>query len=182
MKLYNLFLAFGAMLFAFSCSPTLTPFTQKLHNEYKWGESDLKRIQFYLSDDIVLRRRVTEGQTRIQNGKIKTINGEKIEELIFKAGTPCVYLFSPKETRFAISFEQSDPPKYLMFGPNPKYGNRYVLLGKEWNNNTGTISYDAESWYTTSESAYACLLVDLKRATSVEKTIQVVGGQRVEEK
>ena len=90
-----------------------------------------------------------------------------------------MFLFSPKEERFAISFEQAEPPKYLMFGPNPKYGNRYVLLGKDWNRNSGTISYQNESWFTTSESAYACLLVDLKRATSIERTSEIVKGQRV---
>lgn len=168
-------------MFVISCSPRLTPFTQKLYDEYNWKPDDLKQIQFYLSEDIVLRRKANEGETRIQDGQIKIINGEKIEEVIFKRGTPCVFLFSPKEQRFAISFEQSDPPKYLIFGPNPKYGNRYVLLGKEWNRNTGTITYQNESWYTTTESAYACLLVDLKRATSIERTSEVVRGQRVGE-
>ncbi len=181
MKLLNAFLAGAFLVTMNSCSPTLTPFTQKLQDEYKWGPDDLKRIQFYLSDDIVLRRKASEGQTKIQNGVIKTIDGEKIEELIFKAGTPCVFLFSPKEERFAISFEQAEPPKYLMFGPNPKYSNRYVILGKEWNRNTGTITYEDTNWYTTSESAYACLLVDLKRASSIERKSEVVRGQRVGE-
>lgn len=58
-----------------------------------------------------------------------------------------------------------------MFGPNPKYSNRYVLLGKEWNRNSGSITYQDANWYTTTESAYACLLVDLKRLV-VFKEIQ----------
>ena len=179
MKLISAMLSGSLVILLNSCSPMLTPFTQKLYNEYKWSVDDLKQIQFYLSDDIVLRRKASDGQTRIQNGKIRVIDGEKIEEIIFKAGTPCVFLFSPKEERFAISFEQTEPPRYLMFGPNPKYGNRYVVLGKEWNRNTGTITYQNEAWYTTSESAYACLLVDLKRAISIERTSEVVKGQRV---
>ncbi|MBK6545494.1 MAG: hypothetical protein IPO78_03220 [Saprospiraceae bacterium] len=172
------FLLFGLFI---SCSPSLSPFTQKLYESNNWSVDELKQIQFYISDDIVLRRKVTEGQTMIQNGKIKTIDGEKIEELIFKRGTPCVYLFSPKEERFAISFEQSEPPKYLMFGPNPKYSNRYVLLGKEWNRNSGSITYQDANWYTTTESAYACLLVDLKRASSIQRNSKIVKGQRVGE-
>jgi hypothetical protein len=169
------------LLFAIACSPVLTPFTQKLYEDYKWTADDLKQIQFYLSDDIILRRKASEGESRIQNGKIRTIDGEKIEEIIFKSGTPCVYLFSPKEQRFAISFEASDPPKYLMFGPNPKFGNKYVLLGKEWNRNTGTVSYQESSWYTTTESAFACLLVDLQHLKSVERNTQIVKGQKVGE-
>jgi hypothetical protein len=181
MNYLNAILAFGLMALLTSCSPTLTPFTQKLYDDYKWNPDDLKQIQFYLSDDIVLRRKASEGETQIQNGKIKTIDGEKIEELIFKRGTPCVYLFSPKEQRFAISFEQSEPAKYLMFGPNPKYGNRYVLLGKEWNRNSGTVTYQDASWYTTSESAFACLLVDLQHMSSVQRNSQVIKGHKIGE-
>jgi hypothetical protein len=180
MKLLKCIFFGSASLFLISCSPQLTPFTQKLQDEYKWDESDLKKIQFYVSEDIVLRRKVSEGQTRIQNGKIKTIDGEKIEEIIFRRGTPCVYLFSPKSERFAISFESSEPPRFLMFGPNPKFSNRYALLAKELNRNSGIISYQDANWYTSSESAYACLLVDLKRARSVERKSKIVEGQRVD--
>ncbi len=169
------------VLTTMSCSPTLSPFTQKVYDDYHWTADDLKQIQFYISDDIVLRRRVSEGETRIQNGKIKTIDGEKIEEIIFPRGTPCVYLFSPKEQRFAISFESAEPPRYLMFGPNPKFSNRYVLLGKEWDRNRGIISYEGAEWNTSSESAYACLLIDIKRATSIDRKQTVVKGQKVGE-
>ena len=54
-----------------SCSPTLTPFTQKLYEENKWTNDELKQIQFYISDDIVLRRKAENGQTF---GKIKMPN------------------------------------------------------------------------------------------------------------
>lgn len=177
---------FQFFLFAFagffmSCSPTLTPFTQKIYESHKWSDEELKQIQFYLSDDIVLRRRVSEGETKIQNGKIISVDGEKTEEVIFKRGTPCVYLFAPKEERFAISFEYSEPPQFLMFGPNPKFSNRYVLLAKEWNRNSGTISYRDTSWYTTSESAFAGLLVDIKRASSIQRKTSVAKGQKIGE-
>ncbi len=171
----------GCVLVLSSCSPNLTPFTQKLYEEQNWQESDLKQIQFYVSEDIILQRKYVEGETRIQEGKIRSVNGEKIEELIFPKGTPCIYLFSPKSNRFAISFEQSEPPKFLMFGPNPKFGNRYVLLGKEWDRNMGTISYNESSWYTPSNSAYAGLLVDMKKARSLQKSSRVVKGVRVGE-
>lgn len=179
MKYTRVFSIFIFVATLMSCSPTLTPFTQKLYEDYKWSEADLKRIQFYLSEDIVLRRKFTDGESRIQDGKIKTIQGEKVEEIIFQRGTPCVFLFSPKSNRFAISFESADPPKYLMFGPNPKYSNRYMLLGKEWDRHSGTITYNGVNWYTTTASAVSCLLVDLQKANITEHQTQVVKGQRV---
>ncbi|MBK8954718.1 MAG: hypothetical protein IPM34_04070 [Saprospiraceae bacterium] len=180
MKYTSAILTLGAMFLITACSPTLTPFTQKLYDDYKWNEEDLRRIQFYISEDIILRRKFTDGESRIQDGKIKTVRGEKVEEIIFRSGTPCVYLFSPKSNRFAISFESSDPPKYLMFGPNPKYSSRFMLLGKEWDRNTGTITYNNQNWYTTTESAVSCLLVDLQKANFTEHQSEVVKGQRVD--
>lgn len=162
-----------------SCSPQLSPFTQKMYEDNKWTDNDLRQIQFYLSQDIVLRRKVSDGETNIINGKIRSINGEKVEEIIFRRGTPCIYMFSPKSNRFAIGFEHADPSKYLIFGPNPKYKNRYSLFGKEWDRHSGTITYDGSSWYTTSESSFACLLVDIKRMNSLERKTQVVKGARI---
>ena len=39
-----------------SCSPNLSTFNQKLYEENQWSEEELKKIQFYLSDDIILTR------------------------------------------------------------------------------------------------------------------------------
>ncbi len=181
MKSFQFTLMVAVLNTMVGCSPVLTPFTQKIYEEYSWDDKDLKRIQFYLSENIVLRRKFNEGESNIQDGIIKTIQGEKIEEIIFRKGTPCIYLFSPKSNRFAISFEFSDPPKYLMFGPNPKYGNRYMLLGKEWDRNSGTITYNGLNWYTTTESAISCLMVDLQKSNVSERNAQVVRGQRVQE-
>ena len=90
-----------------SCGPTLTPFTQRLYQENDWSEPELKRIQFYLSDNIVLRRQVSGGSSEIIRGEIKIVDGQKVEEIFFRKGTPGVLLFKPKEKRFAVSFEEN---------------------------------------------------------------------------
>ena len=48
--LYAAFLLTGLV----ACSPQLTPFSQDLYDRYRWTDEELKNIQFYLSDDIVL--------------------------------------------------------------------------------------------------------------------------------
>ena len=49
-------LLFIGLLFLSACSPKLSPFSQRLVDQNAWEEEDLKEIQFYLSDDVVLRR------------------------------------------------------------------------------------------------------------------------------
>ena len=124
-----------------SCGPTLTPFTQRLYEENNWTESELKRIQFYLSDDVVMRRELTGSKSEIVSGEIKLVDGRRVEEIIIRNGTPGVFMFSPKSNRFAVSFEEGGKDRFLMFGPNPKANNRYVLLASDWNRHTGKVTY-----------------------------------------
>ncbi len=163
-----------------SCSPSLTPFTQKLYDQNNWSEEELKRIQFYLSEDIVLRKQVSSGDSKIESGDIKIVSGSKVEEIIIKRGTPGVLAFMPKKKRFAISFEEGDEGRYLMFGPNPKRGNRYLLLASDWKRRKGEVSYGDQKYYTTSDSAYAALLVNLKKVRNVQVKSRKAKGRTVD--
>lgn len=164
----------------YSCSPRLTPLDQRIIDNNNWGPTELKRIQFYLSQDIVLRRQAESAQTSIRNGKIRYVNGEKIEEVIFERGTPGVLLFSPKENRLAIGFEQEGQDAYLMFGPNPKFDNRYVLLGKEWDRHSGIVTYNGKEYNTSSGSAFSGLLINLKQSRVIEKNTRVPSGRKLD--
>jgi len=170
----------GTIVILSSCSPRLTPFTQKLYEKNDWSESDLKKIQFYLSEDIILRREVTKGGSKIESGSIKVVNGSKVEEIKIKKGTPGVLTFIPKEDRFAVAFEGGNDERYLMFGPNPKYGNRYALLASNWKRRGGEVTYDGTKFYTTSESAYASLLVNLKKIKKVSVKSRTAGGRKID--
>ncbi len=179
MKNTRLFLlAFGVLLFA-SCSDRLVPFTQDLYEEYRWTDEDLQKIQFYLSQDILLYRTIKSGDTEITRGEIRIRDGVKVEEIVIPAGTPGVFLFSPKANRMAISFEDGDK-HFLMFGPNEKLDGRYVLLADKWEKHQGTVTYGG-SWYKVDASdAFAGLMVNLKRARKVQVKRHVAEGRTVE--
>ena len=161
-----------------SCSPTLHPFTDDVYDEFGQSKEKLSKIQFYLSKDIVLYRDYGNKKSEVIDGKIKIIDGRKIEEVIFKKGTPGVFVFTPKKDRIAISFEEGDG-KYLMFGPNDKVGGRFVLLAKEWNKRRGKVSYANKTWLTNDASAYANLMVDLDKARRTKVSKKTVKGRRI---
>jgi len=176
-KFFSVALILSMVMFS-SCSKKLSYFTDNLYDEYSWSEEDLKQIQFYLSDDIVLYREASSDNARISEGKIKIRDGRKVEEIVFKEGTPGLLIFSPKEDRFAISFEQND--KYLMFGPNAKAGGRFVLLAKDWKKRTGEVTYGNETFYTSSASAFSSLLVDLDNVGRTDYNSTIVKGRKIE--
>lgn len=161
MRSIYLFLLLGMGLLS-ACSPRLTPFTRDLYESQKWSDDDLKRIQFYLSEDLTIYRNVDESNgTRIAGGEIKVVNGKKVEQVFFPRGTPGVFLKRPKEDHFAISFESKGDTHFLMFGPNPKRGGDYMLLASEWDRRSGKVTYAGEKFYTQSDEVPR-LLVNLK--------------------
>lgn len=181
MKLTNviLFSMLGVFLLS-SCGPKLTPFTQQLYDENNWSDDELKKIQFYTSDDIILFRELSRGESEIVSGEIKIRNGRKIDEVIIKKGTPGVLIFRPKEDKFAVSFESENDDRYLIFGAAKRRGGQYRLFAKDWNRNFGKVTYEGKTYRTSSESQYATLLVDLKRIRNTEVRKRVAKGRTVD--
>lgn len=163
-----------------SCGPSLSYFTNNLYKERGWTEEELRKVQFYLSDDIVLRRQLTGSKFEVNSGEIKIVDGRKVEEIMIPKNTPGVLLFRPKENRFAVSFEERGDEKYLVFGPNPKAGGRFVLLASEWNRNQGIVTYEGKKYRVSSQSAYAALMVDLKKIRQTELKSRTAGGRRID--
>ena len=172
-------LLFGTAIIFSSCGPTLTPFTQNLYEKGRWTDAELRQIQFYLSDDIVMRRELSGSLSEIRSGDIKMIDGRKIEEIVIRRGTPGVFLFSPKSDRFAVSFEEGDDQRYLIFGPSPKAGDRYVQLAAEWRRRDGTVTYDGRKYRVDVASAFAGLMVDLRRARRVDLASRTASGRSI---
>ncbi len=161
-----------------SCSSRLTYFTQDLQNQYRWSDDELRKIQFYLSRDVVLKRELTGGSSDIVSGKIKVEDGRRIEEVVIRKGTPGAFIFSPKSERFAVSFEDNDD-NFLMFGPSPKYSDRFVVLASDWDRRSGEVTYGGKKWRVSSEAAYAALLVDLRKISKVDVNSRVAKGRKV---
>ena len=162
-----------------SCSKNLRYYTQGMQNEFNWSERELSTIQFYVSQDIILYKSLESESSEISKGRIKVVDGGRVEEIVIEKGTPGVFVHSPKTNRLAISFEDDDD-KFLMFGPNKKAKGRFVLLAKDWNRNYGQISYGDEVYETNSSSAYAALMVDIEKARKVRYSSRKAEGKRIE--
>ena len=163
-----------------SCSRQLTYFTQDLQDDYNWTESELKKIQFYLSEDIHLERAKSNDLSAIQDGAITIQSGSEVERVTIKAGTPGVVVFTPKSDRFAVSFDE-DPSNYLVFGPSPKARDRYVLMAKKWRSQSGVITYGGKEYRTSSESAFAALMVDVSKARKISTRSSTATGRTIDD-
>ena len=163
-----------------SCSPSYTDFTKSLYEQEIWSPEDIQRIQFYVSRDIVLTRNLSSGETSIAEGKIKIVNGSRVEQVVIKSGTPGVLVLMPREDRFAISFE-ADDEAFLMFGPNPKFDDRFALLAQEWQRDGGQVHYRDKVYYADASNAYASLMVDLKTVGESKVETRQAPGRTVQD-
>lgn len=177
-KMIKIFPPLFLLLLLAACSPRLQPFTGHLLTQFDYDEAALERIQFYLSDEIVLQRQLRQGESTIRGGQISIRNGRQVEEIIFPAGTAGVYVFSPGENRFAISFEEG-ADRYLVFGPAKSDGGPFRLLAKEWKRDYGIITYAGLEYQTPSSSAYSTLMVDIDERSRVERKVKEVKGRQV---
>lgn len=174
------FLMFVLMGLLSSCATELRPFTNNLLKEGNWSDSELKKIQFYLSNDLVISRVLTGGMSEITSGTIKMVKGQKVEEVRIPRGTPGVFLFRANDDHFAIGFDGSSDKRYLMFGPNPKQKGTYVLLASEWENRRGRVRFDDKYYFTNPDGAWANLMVDVRKIRTVEIKSNTVRGRKVE--
>ncbi len=68
MKKLTLLLSFATLL---SSCKNLVPYTDAIRQRHSWGEQELKQIQFYTSDPIVLQRKITEAAQKLFPEKLK---------------------------------------------------------------------------------------------------------------
>jgi hypothetical protein len=159
-----------------ACSSSRQVFTRDLRISAVKDDSDLKRIQFYVSRDIVLTRRIDQSKSQISKGKIVVKDGSTYEEVIIRAQTPGLVLFTPDGERLAVSFDTDGA--YLMFGPKSRTG-EYVLLASKWEKNRGWISYDDKEYETSSESANAFLMADASFVRKVVSSQKIAKGRQL---
>lgn len=172
-------IALGLLFWGAGCSPTLSPFTEKMYTNQNWTKEDLSKIQFYVDEPIVLYRRVSDASTEIIQGKVRIEQGQKIEEIIIPRGTPGVYLFSPKGEHMAIGFDAEHSDRYLIFGPNPKARGTYTLLGRDWGKQEGTVTYGGAAYQTRAQAGFTALMIDVKRAGSTQVSRSTVKGRKL---
>ncbi len=167
---------FLALLTIMSCSPKLTPFTSDLIDKNGWEEQDLKKIQFYLSQDIILQREIRKNSSEIVMGEIVMQGGREVDQISFMAGTPGVLIQMARQEKLAISFETGDDQRFLIFTPHPKRNGTFVLSARNWDKGSGQINYGGSYYYTIPGSGLASLMVDLKASqTNTVKSRQATG-------
>ncbi len=170
--------ACAVLLFMQSCSNKLIPFTQQIRDENKLTEEELQSIQFYVSESFVLRRGENLDTKETKDGELTVLKDNKVEEVIIKAGTPCVIQEVVDGNRVTVSFEDKGS-RFLVFGSIGNKDGYYTLMALKWDKNRGKISYGEEFYYASPGSKDVFLSIKMKTMQKFRLEQKVVKGKKL---
>lgn len=90
-------------------------FTEAVRVRYGFTDAELKRLQFYTSDKIVLRREVIEQKRAASENALAIRDEVRIQEVVIPAGTPGVAIRVEGDA-ILVSFSREHPNRALWFG------------------------------------------------------------------
>lgn len=158
-------------------------FTESLRTNYQLSDHEVRSLQYYVSEDITLRRVVSSGNRRVGDGILIEQRGRVQDIINIKAGTPGVAVGNGMDW-VAVSFE---PGSYLYFSsradgvhviPDPTRGDApYYLWATDWINGPGVVYVNGVPYEAQPTSAYAHLLVDRKAVARQRSSERVQKGR-----
>ncbi|MEI9933629.1 MAG: hypothetical protein WDM71_01965 [Ferruginibacter sp.] len=170
MKKYFYCLAILCSIIVFaSCSSSKTYFTPSIRSRVEANNVPLTKIQYFVDRDIVLKRELDKGETKVISGSVKFENGHYVNIITLKKGTPGVCtMVAPN--KISISFEVGDD-KYLNFGKtlNGTTDDPYRILANDWVGEEGVIMYEGKQYHIESAGTEA----SVKIKTEWLKTSQI---------
>ncbi len=161
-----------------SCSTGRVPFTQQLREQYKLNVEELKSIQFYTSNTLVLRRAETESKKETAGGELTISKDRVLEEIVIKAGTPCVIKDVVDGSRVTVTFEDGGN-KYLVFGSIRNRDGYYTLQALDWNQGKGKVNYGEQLYVTSGGSRDIFLVLKMKSLNQFKVDQKVIKGKTI---
>jgi hypothetical protein len=156
------------------------PFTKDLQDRIAASNLDIKKVQFFIDQRLILRRTLGNQKSDIKGGQILFENGLYIHEVIIPKYTPGI-CEGFEGDRISISFELQNND--IKFGPHGNNQESFTLSARNWNNGTGEITYDNATYTVKCAScpnvAVTTLLVKKSEAHKIEKTQRIVKGRKV---
>ncbi len=178
MRTLKLFAVMAFSILLNACSPKI-PFTQAIRDQYRLTPEELKGIQFYISDPVILRRgELNENQKTTEDGKLIVQSGKSIDQITIKSNTSGAAEQVVDLKTISISFEEG-PEKYLVFSSAKNRNGFYSLQALSWENGRGQLNYGGQTWNAVPGSDQAILLFKMKSIKKLRVNEKVAKGRKV---
>jgi hypothetical protein len=158
------------------------PFTEDIKKEYSLDDAEnMKKVQFYTSTTIVLEKSILRGsKAKTEDGTLVTSKNKIQDRIIIPVNTKCIFDSYDANGNVNIRFELGSG-KTIKFGirENQVTG-RYYFIASNWDyEKGGEVQYGGDTYYATSNSGNAFLLVVIKKLQKTRRKDRVVKGLKV---
>ncbi len=169
--------------------------TRSIIKEYGLGSEDIKKLQLYVSDGILLEQEVTKIDKDIdETHSLKKVEDRYIKQICFKSQTPCIALDVASD-KMGVAFEPTDKLSFV-YNPNHRHGDVFeyrpvrsapadsIALPRQsgagyysWKR-IGTDTYESTSFRAYVSRSAPYLLVDQASLRKFALEARVVPGMR----
>lgn len=153
------------------------PMSVGLRNHYRLREEEMKGLQYYLSDTIILRKVDRSGTRKVDYGRLIEDAGDLVDEVVVEAGTPGVARHLPGGA-IEVAFEEGAT---LTFSPAYS-SDLYHLQGTYdyWGDERAyVVEYRGGYYRALGESRHSHLLIDRQFRYEAEDQSRYLPGRRL---
>jgi len=165
----------------FSACGSKVPFTNNIKEEFGLdAEKQVKRVQFYISQTIILQRVKQSGsQGTAENGVLVTNSSKQEDRVTIQAQTPAIFESFGPNGDMMIRFEVGQG-RVLSFNVRQAGNDSKYYLVAAWDmNRGGELTYGNEKYTVQSSAGNAYLMVMLKKLQKTKRQDRVVKGMKV---
>jgi len=176
----------SAIVLLSSCSINRMYLTVSTKLEIEKAGIDIKKVQFYNSEEIVLARQLSKEELKVAEGKVRIENGKSIEEIVIPANTPGVCELNDEKT-LKVSFDKGDG-KSIPFlverkGDMVTTESYFKIGAKTWKRTSqgrqvGQVDYQGQI-YSLVRGADSRLMIDKSVMNKVDRNTHVAKGRKL---
>lgn len=158
----------------------MIPFTRDLYNRLREANQDIRKLQFFVDQTLILSRGTSQDKLFIDQGKLVNQSGMNENKIELPALTPgIIELIEPDGMR--ISFESANNNiKFINNKYSPEF---FIFSGSNWENGTAEINYKGTTYRascaTCSSVADAKLVVRQKDVMAGDTKSYIIGGRTI---
>ena len=131
-------------------------FSTKMINKYSLSSVDICSLQFYISHDIELKRKIPASSSTITNGTLVINKNDKILSILIKKGTPAVAT-KAEENYIVVKFSEDIE---LTFMHSAKKKDLFLLTANKWSKGKGNLMLNGSEYQATGKSGLSHLLMN----------------------
>jgi hypothetical protein len=171
-------------VFSSDCCPpdqdSMIPFTRELYNRLRVSNQDIRKLQFFIDQTVILSRGLSQDKLFIENGKVVNQSGVNENRIELPALTPGVIdAIEPDGLR--VAFEGGgNNLKFINNKYSPEF---FIFTGANWENGTAEVPYRGTTYRascaTCSSVSEARLVVRQKDIMTGSTNVNVIGGKTI---